>query len=328
MASRAKTTEDLTATQAAQVLGVSAETLRRMDRRGDLSPSKRIGNRRIYTPDDISRLRELLGGKRRKVSATIALVNQKGGVGKTTVAINLGGALATQGYRVLIIDFDPQANCSFGLDVLWNDIESSIADVIGFEAAGPSKTLTEVIRRVSYHPNLYLAPSHLNLAAAEMMLHSAMGRELKLDKALDSVRSDYDFILIDAPPSLGLLSINAMVAADALLVPIDGAFALEGVRQLLNTRKGCAELSRHPIHVLGAVLNRQRTITANSAAIRDMAVQIFGRRMFDTVIPERTAVDGSTAARQPIVFSRQPEADPYFELAEEVTRSVAEIVGN
>ncbi len=318
----------MTVTRAAQLLGVSAETLRRMDRRGDATPSKRVGNRRIYTPEDVSRLRELLSGRKRKACTTIALVNQKGGVGKTTITINLGGALALQGYRVLLVDFDPQANCSFGLDVLWSEIEDSIADVIGYEAAGPSRTMAQVVRPVSYHPNLLLAPSHLNLAAAEMLLHSAMGRELKLDKALDTVRADYDFILIDAPPSLGLLSINAMVAADSLLVPIDGAFALEGVRQLLTTRKGCAELSRHPIHVLGGVLNRQRSTTANALAIRDMAGAIFGRRMFQTIIPERTAVDGSTASRQPIVFSSRSEAGGYFELAEEVTRSVAELVGN
>src|SRR5262249_42830825 len=146
--------------------------------------------------------------------------------------------------------------------------------------------------------------------------------EMKLDKALEGVRTDYDFIFIDAPPSLGFLSINAMVAADAILIPIDGAFALEGVRQLLNTRKGCAELSRHPIHVLGGVLNRQRLTTANAAAILEMAAAIFGKRMFQTIIPERTAVDGSTAVRYPVVFSGLPEADPYYALAEEVMRSV------
>jgi cellulose biosynthesis protein BcsQ len=124
-----------------------------------------------------------------------------------------------------------------------------------------------------------------------------------------------------------LLSINAMVASDAVLIPIDGAFSLEGVRQLLNTRKGCAELSRHPIHVLGGVLNRQRLTTANASAILEMATSIFGKRMFKTVIPERTAVDGSTAVRFPIVFSGLPEAEPYHTLSEEVTRSVAEITG-
>jgi chromosome partitioning protein len=321
-------TDKFTVTQAAGVLGISPETLRRMDRRGDASPSQRQGNRRIYTHDDINRLREMISGRKRKATTTIALVNQKGGVGKTTITINLGGALATQGYRVLIVDFDPQANCSFGLDVLWNDVEASIADVLGYEISGPTRQLAEVIRTVSYHPNLVLAPSHLNLAAAEMMLHNAMGREMKLDKALDTVRQDYDFILIDSPPSLGLLSINAMVASDAVLIPIDGAFSLEGVRQLLNTRKGCAELSRHPIHVLGGVLNRQRLTTANSTVILEMASSIFGRRMFRTVIPERTAVDGSTAARLPVVFSGLPEAEPYYALSEEVVKSVAEIVGS
>jgi chromosome partitioning protein len=316
-------------TQAAKVLGVSSETLRRMDRRGDASPSRREeGGRRIYTAEDITRLREMLSGRKRKATTTIALVNQKGGVGKTTITINLAGALATQGYRVLIVDFDPQANCSFGLDVLWNDIEASIADVMGYETSGPSRTMPEVIRPLARHPNLFLAPSHLNLAAAEMTLHNALGREMKLDKALDAVRNDYDYILIDSPPSLGLLSINAMVASDAILIPIDGAFSLEGVRQLLTTRKGCAELSRHPIHVLGGVLNRQRLNTANAAAILEMAGSIFGKRMFQTMIPERTAVDGSTAARYPVVFSGLPEAEPYYALAEEVTRHVAEATGN
>ena len=327
MAAGRRPTENFTVTQAARVLGISSETLRRMDRRGDASPSRREGQRRIYTHEDINRLREILSGRKRKASTAIALVNQKGGVGKTTIAINLGGALATQGYRVLIVDFDPQANSSFGLDVLWNDVEASIADVLGYEIAGATRTLSEIIRPVTYHPNLFLAPSHLNLAAAEMMLHNAMGREMKLDKALDGVHDDYDYILIDSPPSLGLLSINAMVAADAILIPIDGAFSLEGVRQLLNTRKGCAELSRHPIHVLGAVLNRQRLNTANAAAILEMTTSIFGKRMFQTVIPERTAVDGSTAVRYPVVFSGLSEAEPYYALAEEVTRSVAEITG-
>ncbi len=320
--------ENLTVTQAADVLGVTPDTLRRLERRGDGGASRRAGNRRLYTQEDIDRIREMLGGKKRKGTTTIALVNQKGGVGKTTITINLAGALAMNGYRVLIVDFDPQANCSFGLDVLWNDVESSIADVIGYEATGPTRALAEVVRTVTYHPNLRLAPSHLNLAAAEMMLHNALGREMKLDKALESMRSEFDFVLIDAPPSLGLLSINAMVASDAILIPIDGAFSLEGVRQLLNTRKGCAELSRHPIHVLGGVLNRQRLTTANASAIIEMTTSIFGRRMFQTIIPERTAVDGSTAARHPVVFSGLPEAEHFYALAEEVVHSVTEICGN
>ncbi len=328
MAVRRRPTDNFTVTQAASVLGVAPETLRRMDRRGDISPSKREGTRRIYTNEDLNRLREMLSGRKRRATTTIALVNQKGGVGKTTISINLAGALATMGHRVLIVDFDPQANCSFGLDVLWNDIEASIADVIGFETAGPSRSMSQVVRSLHYHPNLFLAPSHLNLAAAEMMLHNAMGREMKLDKALDTVREDYDFVFIDSPPSLGLLSINAMVASDAVLIPIDGAFSLEGVRQLLNTRKGCAELSRHPIHVLGGVLNRQRLTTANASAILEMATSIFGKRMFQTVIPERTAVDSSTSARYPMVFSGLAEADPYFALAEEVVQHVTAIYEN
>jgi len=323
-ASTRRVNDEFTVTRAAELLNVSAETLRRMDRRGDASPSSRRGTRRIYSGEDITRLREMLSSRRRKTSTTISLVNQKGGVGKTTISINLGGALATQGYRVLIVDFDPQANCSFGLGVAWNDIEASIADVIGYETSGPSRSLSDVIRPIEHHPNLFLAPAHLNLAAAEMMLHNAMGREMKLNKALETVRDDYDYILIDAPPSLGLLSINAMVASDAILIPIDGAFSLEGVRQLLTTRNGCAELSPHPIHVLGGVLNRQRIATANAQAILEMAQAIFGKRMFKTIVPERTAVDGSTAMGLPVVFSGGIEADPYFALAEEVTAHVSE----
>jgi chromosome partitioning protein len=325
MAVRRRQIDNFTVGKAAQILGVSAETLRRMDRRGDAVPSIRDGQRRIYTSEDIVKLRTLISGRKRKVTTTIALMNQKGGVGKTTITINLAGALAMLGYRILVVDFDPQANCSFGFDALWNEMDVSVADVIGFESTGPSKTLKEVILPLKHHPNLFLAPAHLNLAAAEMMVQNSLGRELKLDKALDTVREDYDYILIDAPPSLGLLSINAMVAADAILIPIDGAFSLEGVRQLLNTRKECSELSRHPIHILGGVLNRQRQNTANASAIHEMSANIFGRRIFKTVIPERAIVDGSTSARQPVVFQTVKEADPYHELAQEVIDNVAEI---
>lgn len=317
--------ETFSISKAANLLEISQQTLRRLDHSG-IGPAERSsGNHRRYTSEDIALLRKRLSAKQGKGCTTISLVNQKGGVGKTTISINLGGALAQLGYRVLIVDFDPQASATFGLGVTWTELESSIADVIGYEVTGPTKKLAEVILPLAMHPNLFLAPSHLNLAGSEASLQSKIGRDKRLDRAIREVRDGYDFILIDAPPSLGLLSINAIMASDAIIIPIDGAFALEGVRQLLTTREECSEESDHSLYILGGLLNKQRSGTQITEALTALTEETFNNQIFKTVLPERTAVDGSTMLRQPIVFSNLREAQPYIRLAEEVTERVEQI---
>ncbi|RYZ85618.1 MAG: MerR family transcriptional regulator [Proteobacteria bacterium] len=324
MAAIKPSAEGFSISATAKMLGVSIQTLRRLDHSG-IPVSRSQGNHRRYTPEDVALLRKRQSAKQGNGCTTISLVNQKGGVGKTTISINLGGALAQLGYRVLVVDFDPQASATFGLGLTWTKLESSMADVIGYEITGPTKTLSDVIQSLELHPNLFLAPSHLNLAGCEASIQNKIGREKRLDRAIQKVRDDYDFILIDAPPSLGLLSINAIMASDAIIIPIDGAFALEGVRQLFNTREECSVESEHSLHILGGLLNKQRSGTQNAEALAVITNETFEGQMFETVLPERTAVDSSTMLRQPIVFSNQRDAQPYIKLAEEVTKRVEQI---
>ena len=159
----------------------------------------------------------------------IALSNQKGGVGKTTTTINLGACLAELGFRTLIIDLDPQANASSGLDINTANLDVTIYEVLLGEA-----TLTDCVEPTAIK-NLFVAPSSLHLAGAELELAGAIGREMRLRRALNGIDDDYDYILIDCPPSLGLLSVNGLTAAQEILVPVQCEyFALEGLGQLLR----------------------------------------------------------------------------------------------
>lgn len=307
-----------TVSEAARLIGIEPHTLRRLETRGLISPPVRDGRGRRYTRDDVERIRDQYGVRRRKEAYTIAVINQKGGTGKTTTTVNLAGALAINSNRVLVIDFDPQVNATTTLGISWRDVEYSIADVLGSGPDGSTKRLMEIILPLPYHPNLFLAPSSIKLAYVEMSLINRPGRDTRLDSAIEPIRGDYDLILIDCPPTLGMLSFNAMAAADGILVPIDESLALQGAGQLLATRRDCADIGRRRVALLGAVLTRQRTQSATSEVIEQLTREIFGTKVLKTKIPERVAIANSTGTGRPLVFTTASEADCFFSLAEEL----------
>ncbi|MCC6730611.1 MAG: AAA family ATPase [Chthonomonadales bacterium] len=307
-----------TVSEAARLIGIEPHTLRRLEGRGLIPAPLRDGRGRRYTRDDIERIREQYGVRRRKEAYTIAVVNQKGGTGKTTTTVNLAGAMAINGHRVLVIDFDPQVNATSTLGISWRDVECSISDVLGSAPDGLPKRLSEIIVPLPHHPNLFLAPSSIKLAYVEMSLINRPGRDTRLDSAIEPMRREYDIILIDCPPTLGMLSFNAMTAADGILIPIDESLALQGAGQLLATRKECADIGRRRVALLGAVLTRQRTQSASAEVIEELTREMFGSRVLRTKIPERVAIANSTGMGRPLVFTAASEADCFFALAEEM----------
>lgn len=323
MTTKNKTTKaSYSVSEAANLIGIEPHTLRRLENRGMIPAAVRDGRGRRYTRDDIEHIRQQYGVRRRKEAYTIAIVNQKGGTGKTTLTVNLAGAFAINGHRVLVIDFDPQVNATSTLGISWRDVEYSIADVLSGGPEGPNKRLSEIIVPLAYQPNLFLAPSSIKLAYVEMSLINRPGRDNRLDLAVETIRHEYDVILIDCPPTLGMLSFNAMTAADGIVVPIDESLALQGAGQLLATRKECADIGRRRAALLGAVLTRQRTQSASAEVIEQLTKEIFGSRVFKSKIPERVAIANSTGMGRPLVFTAAAEADCFFALAEELEAQI------
>ena len=193
----------------------------------DTTPPPAVVNEASAAPEEPAASEELDDSMR--LPRVISIANQKGGVGKTTTAVNLGAALAELGYRVLVVDLDPQGNATTGLGISHRNVEGSIYDVIMNDTP-----LDDCVEPTSVK-NLFVCPATIDLAGAEIELVPAFSRELKLKRALQGARDDYDFTLIDCPPSLGLLTVNGLAASDDVLVPIQCEYyALEGLGQLLR----------------------------------------------------------------------------------------------
>ena len=250
-------------------------------------------------------------------ATVIAFANQKGGVGKTTTTVSLGAALAQGGARVLLVDLDPQGNASTGLDVRITGDDPSTYDVL-VEGLAIDRAV-----RATAIAGLDVLPSSLELAGAEVELVQAMARERALARAIDAARASYDLVLIDCPPSLGLLTINAFVAADQLLVPIQCEYyALEGLSQLLRT-VGLVEQNLNSGLTIGnVVLTMFDARTRLAQQVVDEVRSFFGPRAFETVIPRTVRLSEAPSYAQPItVFDPDSKgAQAYLSLADELAQ--------
>jgi chromosome partitioning protein len=230
------------------------------------------------------------------VGQTIACANQKGGVGKTTTVVNLGSYLAAAGERVLVIDLDPQGNATSGLGFRRDSIERSVYDAI-IDGAD----LSELVLRVSIDDRLALIPSTIALAGAEVELAPVEGRERRLGRLLAEILDEYDYILIDCPPSLGLLTVNALTASDSVLIPLQCEYyALEGLTQLLATLDLVRDHLNPELVLKGVALTMYDARTKLSADVAAEARRYLGDRVFGTVIPRSVRLAEAPSHGMPI----------------------------
>ncbi len=254
----------------------------------------------------------------------IAIANQKGGVGKTTTAVNLGAALAEAEYRVLIVDLDPQGNATTGLGINARDLQLSVYDVLMNDSPVEDCVEPSSVR------NLFVVPATIDLAGAEIELVPAFSRELKLRRALHDAREDYDFVLIDCPPSLGLLTVNGLAAADDVLVPIQCEYyALEGLGQLLRNVALVRTNLNPTLDVRGIVLTMFDARTKLADQVEQEVRAHFGTKVYRTVVPRTVRLSEAPSFGQPIiVFDPMSRgAIAYRELAREVSRGATRRTG-
>lgn len=249
------------------------------------------------------------------MSRIIAIANQKGGVGKTTTNVNLSACLASLGKKVLTIDIDPQGNTTSGLGIDKNRIEKSIYDVIinGVSAK-------ETIHHTDYD-NLDIIVSKIQLAGAEIELVPMMARETILKRALEEVKDDYDYILIDCPPSLGLITINSLTAADTLLVPIQCEYyALEGLTQLLSTFELVRKNLNTNLEIEGVVLTMFDSRTNLSIQVVDEVKKHFRNKVYTTIIPRNVRLGEAPSHGVPVIVydPKCAGAEAYMDLAQEM----------
>lgn len=249
----------------------------------------------------------------------IAIANQKGGVGKTTTTINLSAGLALLGKKVLTVDIDPQGNTTSGLGIDKRSLEKSVYDVLVdglsvFQAVIPTSV-----------EGLHLLPSTMDLAGAEIELVPTISREFKLKKALDEIRERYDFVMIDCPPSLGLLTINALTAADSLLVPIQCEYyALEGLTHLMNTFRLVQGNLNPALEIEGVVLTMFDGRTNLSIQVAEEVKRFFKGKVYRSIIARNVRLSEAPSHGKAIhaYDPKSKGAEAYAELAREVAESV------
>jgi len=250
------------------------------------------------------------------MTRVVALANQKGGVGKTTTAINLGASLAACERRVLLIDLDPQANATSGVGLVKNEAQSMYPLLLD------GMSIRSVIRPTEL-PTLHLAPSSVDLVGAEIELSGTDDPQFRLRKAIEPISTEYDYILIDSPPSLGLLTVNGLTAADSVLVPMQCEyFAMEGVSQLLNTIERVRESLNPKLEIEGIALTMYDDRMNLARQVAQEVRSHFGEKVYDTVIPRNVRLGEAPSFGKPIILYdiRSRGSEAYVSLAKEFMR--------
>ena len=252
------------------------------------------------------------------MSRIIALVNQKGGVGKSTTAVNLGAALAVTGQRVLVVDSDPQGNTTTGFGIDKSRLQRDVYDVLMHQA-----TTDDVVVDTELD-ELKLIPATINLAGCEIELVSALSRETRLRQAIVPIASQYDFVLIDCPPSLGLLTINALTAAEEIIIPVQAEYyALEGLSQLTAVVRRVREALNPTLHVSGVLVTMFDGRTRLAMEVLDELERFFPQQMFKTQIPRNIRLSEAPSFGKPVILFdlKSRGAQAYLALARELAEN-------